>query len=47
MLLETANDLVDELITRPRRVRELWERLPEGVKAKATAPKTQDPGTGS
>jgi hypothetical protein len=33
LLLETANDLVDELITRPKIVGDLWDKLPEAVKA--------------
>jgi hypothetical protein len=42
-LLETANDLVDELITRPKRALELWEKLPEGVKAQLPAPEGSTP----
>jgi hypothetical protein len=43
LLLQVANDLVDELITRPRTAREYWDRLPDGVKTTlaqqdATAP---------
>lgn len=33
LLLETANDLVDEMITRPRRKSELWDKLSPGIKA--------------
>ncbi|QRP42968.1 hypothetical protein [Amycolatopsis sp. FDAARGOS 1241] len=34
-LLQTANDLVDELLTRPRRAQELYDQLPEGVRRQA------------
>lgn len=34
LLLEVANDLVDELITRPRRSQDLHSRLPESVRAR-------------
>jgi K+-sensing histidine kinase KdpD len=35
MLFEAINNLVDELITRPKRTAELYARLPEGVRADA------------
>lgn len=38
LLLETANDLVDELITRPRTAQELWDKLPAGIREKARSP---------
>jgi len=31
LLLQTANDLVEELVTRPSTTSELWAKLPEGV----------------
>lgn len=34
LFLATANQLVDELITRPRTTRGLWRQLPEGVRRK-------------
>lgn len=34
MMLEAANNLVDELITRPKIASELWEKLPETIKAR-------------
>ncbi|MGW5049766.1 DUF4145 domain-containing protein [Actinokineospora sp. NPDC004072] len=37
-LLETANDLVDELITRPAVTGDLWNKLPDGIKSKLTKP---------
>jgi Domain of unknown function (DUF4145) len=36
LMLETANDLVDELITRPRAVNGYWGKLPVGVQAELT-----------
>lgn len=44
-LLEATNDLVDELITRPRRANELWDRLPEAVRTniiRARSPTADD-----
>jgi hypothetical protein len=38
LLLDAANQLVDELIARPRNTRTLWDRLPEFVKSKRQAP---------
>ncbi|MEJ2854874.1 MULTISPECIES: DUF4145 domain-containing protein [unclassified Saccharothrix] len=38
LLLDAANNLVEELISRPRKTRALWERLPEAVRAKREAP---------
>jgi hypothetical protein len=38
LLLDAANNLVEELISRPRKTRELWERLPESVRAKREEP---------
>jgi hypothetical protein len=35
LLLEAANYLVAELVTTPRAVQELWDKLPEGVREKA------------
>ncbi|MBV9140146.1 MAG: DUF4145 domain-containing protein [Pseudonocardiales bacterium] len=32
LLLQTANDLVDELITRPKTIEDLWNKLPERFK---------------
>ncbi len=32
LLLQAANDLVEELITRPRVVAALWQKLPEAVR---------------
>jgi hypothetical protein len=43
LLLETANDLVDELITRPRTTEALWKKLPAGIKASIEA----ENGTGT
>lgn len=46
MLLETANNLVDELITRPRITSGLWETLPEKIKSKVrpgSSPPPADP----
>lgn len=37
LLLETANDLVEEMIARPTTVGGLWQRLPEGVRNRITA----------
>jgi hypothetical protein len=34
LLLQTANDLVEELVTRPSTTRGLWTKLPEGVRAR-------------
>lgn len=34
MLLETANDLVDELVTKPKTIAGLRDRLPEPIRAK-------------
>lgn len=34
LLLEATNSLVDELITRPKLVSSLWEKLPDATKAK-------------
>lgn len=31
-LFDAINDLIDELITRPARTREVWEKLPNGVR---------------
>jgi hypothetical protein len=36
LMLEAANDLVDELITRPRAVSGYWGMLPVGVQAELT-----------
>lgn len=33
LMLQAANDLVDELITHPKTVQDLWDKLPTGVKA--------------
>jgi hypothetical protein len=33
LLLQVANDLVDELITRPRTANSYWDKLPVGIKA--------------
>jgi Domain of unknown function (DUF4145) len=33
MMLQVANDLVDELITRPKTTSGYWDKLPDGVKA--------------
>ncbi|KOX16194.1 hypothetical protein ADK67_40285 [Saccharothrix sp. NRRL B-16348] len=32
LLLETANDLVEEMIARPTTVGGLWQRIPEGIR---------------
>lgn len=37
LLLDTANQLVDELIARPARTRSFWERLPPRVREKKRA----------
>jgi hypothetical protein len=34
LLLNTANDLVDELVTKPKTSRGLWDQLPEGIQAR-------------
>lgn len=36
LLLATANDLVEELITRPRTAAELWNKLPQSVRDRST-----------
>lgn len=46
-LLEATNDLVDELITRPRRANELWDRLPQGVKTSITSARSPTTAGGS
>ena len=44
-LLQVANDLVDELITRPRRTQDLWEKLPGGVRARLSAESARSTNT--
>jgi hypothetical protein len=34
LLLDTANDLVDELIARPQHTKSLWAKLPDGIREK-------------
>lgn len=34
LLLQAANDLVDELITKPRVTEELWKKIPQGIQDK-------------
>jgi hypothetical protein len=34
LLLQATNDLVDELITKPRVTGELWRKIPEGIRAR-------------
>ena len=36
LFLQVANDLVEEVITKPTVTRSLWEKLPSGVKTKLT-----------
>ncbi|WP_374754928.1 DUF4145 domain-containing protein [Pseudonocardia sp. N23] len=35
VLLQTANDLVEELITRPQVAGNLWEKLPESIRTRS------------
>jgi hypothetical protein len=46
-LLEATNDLVDELITQPRRKNGLWDRLPEKVKTEITNARSPTNAEGS
>ena len=32
LLFEAINDLIDELVTRPARTRQVWEKIPSGVR---------------
>ncbi|SFB57072.1 hypothetical protein SAMN05216266_120103 [Amycolatopsis marina] len=41
LLLDAANHLVDELITRPRQTSALWDKLPETVKTQIEHAKGQ------
>ncbi len=34
LLLQATNDLVDELITKPRITGGLWRKIPEGIRAR-------------
>jgi hypothetical protein len=34
LLLQVANDLVDERITKPRVIEELWQKIPEGIRVR-------------
>ncbi|MGP6203906.1 DUF4145 domain-containing protein [Microbacterium sp. F2] len=45
LLFDAINDLVDELIARPAQTRELWQKLPEGVRAAIERKKRSDSGS--
>jgi hypothetical protein len=47
LLLQTANDLVEELVTRPSTTSELWTKLPEGVRNRLQPPGSSGGGDGT